>query len=563
MGRAGRESVPGLQVLGVVIGGLPMVINSVNTSKAHYQSSREMVKTLDDLTDTLQRQHFLLRKDLESILCSQAGILGEERVAEILHQPHAVYFAEPEVVTAVERSLGDGKDIYVSTVRKCGETIFDIAERLAGFPSTAGKGAWGTGRARAWGKRQPITSASQRRDFDRLLERLDYTTVLLARLRVTIEPEREAGLAGGARTASRPVSRGSNVNANASPSLDLDGNADVLSRAAGRLYTAISAGFDADCHATHTAALFLPSGMELKERGQEDAAKQLVVFTVGFRMPSVIKGYYTVEATVMPNRASNSQPIPGPSSGRVSNDLCRLVTTAEEESRMLELHVSQGGSCTWNELHPALSPSRTLATADLTTLNTVIRHSAPGSWLTAQKLRLLFLLASSILQLSPTRWLLPSHPLTSDTIWLSKANASTLTRASAIASSLTPKPLILRDFFDGDTLPSEPPVARDSLLEFTVLVLEIWHQRTFDWYAEEIQAPLDTDFWARLRIVEMWVEDSKDLVPDEVYTIMVRCVNGTFRTAATEPVARWDDDVFRAEFWRRVVVVLGEALGTV
>ncbi|KAL4770655.1 hypothetical protein BDW60DRAFT_217819 [Aspergillus nidulans var. acristatus] len=564
MGRAGRESDPGLQVLGVVIGGLPMVINSVNTSKPHYQSSRVMVKTLEDLTDTLQRQHFLLRKDLESILNSQVGDLGEERVAEILHQPHAIYFTEPDVIMAVERSLGDGKDVYVSTVRKCGEAIFDIAERLAGFPSTAGKGAKGTGRGRAWGNRQLITSASQRRDFDRLLERLDYTTVLLARLRVTIKPEREAGLTGGiAGTASRPGSRGSNANANAHPSLDSHGNANVLSRAAERLYTAISAGFDSACHATHTAALFLPSGMELRKRGQEDAAKQPAVFMVGFRMPSIIKGYYTVEATVIPNKASNSQPIPGPSSGRVSNDLCQLVTAAEEQGRMLEVHVSQAGSCTWNELHPALSPSRTPAAADLTTLNTVIRHSAPGSWTTAQKLRLSFFLASSILQLSPTRWILPSHPLTSDTIWFSKANASTLTRASTSASLLPPKPLILRDFFGGDTRPSEPPVARNSLLEFTVLLLEIWHQRTFDWYAEEIQAPLDTDFWARLRIVEMWVEDSKDLVLDKVYTIMVRCVNGTFGTAATEPVARWDDDVFRADFWRRVVVVLGEALDAV
>jgi hypothetical protein len=196
-------------------------------------------------------------------------------------------------------------------------------------------------------------------------------------------------------------------------------------------------------------------------------------------------------------------------------------------------------------------------------MDTVIRHSAPGSWTTAQKLRLSFFLASSILQLSPTRWLQPSHPLTSDTIWFSKANASTLTRASASASLLLPKPLILRDFFGSDTRSFEPPIARNSLLEFTVLLLEIWHQRTFDWYAEEIQAPLDTDFWARLRIVEMWVEDSKDLVLDEVYTIMMRCLNGTFGTAATEPVARWDDDVFRADFWRRVVVVLEEALNTV
>lgn len=304
MGQVGSESDPGLQVLGVVIGGLPMVINSVNSSKPHYQSSREMVKTLGELTDTLKRQHFLLRKDLESILNSQAGDLGEERVAEILHQPHAVYFAEPDVILAVERSLGDGKDVYVSTVRKCGEAVFDIAERLAGFPSTAGKGAKGAGRGRAWGKRQLITSASQRRDFDRLLERLDYTTVLLARLRVTIEPQREAGLTGKvARTASRPGSRGSNVNANASPSLDPHGNADVLSRAAERLYTAISTGFDNDCHSTHTAALFLPSGTELKKRSQENAAKQPVVFTVGFRMPSIIKGYYTVEATVISNRA--------------------------------------------------------------------------------------------------------------------------------------------------------------------------------------------------------------------------------------------------------------------
>ncbi|KAL4994662.1 hypothetical protein BDV10DRAFT_197306 [Aspergillus recurvatus] len=552
-------SGPGLQVLGVVIGGLPMVINSVNTSKPHYKTSREMEKTLEDLADTLQRQHFLLRKDLESILHSQASTLGEERIAEILHQPHAIYFADPDVVTAIERSLGDGKDVYVSTVRKCGEVIFDITDRLAGFASTTGKGAKATGRGWAFGGRQQVTSASQRREFGRLLERLDYTTVLLARLRVTIKPERETGLTGGsAQTASTARSTGRNMNAN--PNVNGGGNAGVLSQAAGQLYAAVSAGFDAGCHATHTAALFLQSGTEPLNRGHGAAAKEPVVFTVGFKMPSVVKGYYTTEATVIQDRPSNSQAPTGPSSGRVSNDLCQLVTTAQEEGRMLELHISREGSCTWNELHPALSLSRTPTTADLTTLNTVIRHSTPGSWTTPQKLRLSFLLASSILRLSPTPWLPPSDPLTSDTIWFIKANASSLTKASAGSSLFTLKPLILRDFFDGDTSLSQPPVARSALVEFTILLLEIWHQRTFDWYAEEIQAPLDVDFWGRLRVVEMWVEDSKDLVHGDVFDIMVRCANGTFGTAAAEPVARWDDEVFRGEFSGKVVAALGKAL---
>ncbi|KAL5041350.1 hypothetical protein BDW71DRAFT_217911 [Aspergillus fruticulosus] len=549
---------PGLQVLGVVIGGLPMVINSVNTSKLHYQSSREMEKTLGELTDTLQRQHFLLRKDLENILNSPGGILGEERIAEILHQPHAIYFRDPEVVTAIERSLGDGKDVYVSTVRKCGEVIFDIAERLAGFPSTTGKGPRGWG----FGGRQQITSARQLREFDRLLERLDYTTVLLARLRVTVKPEREAEMIGGFPQ-TNSTARSTRRNMNADPNANGGGHAGFLSQAAGQLYAAVSAGFDADCHATHTAALFLQGGAELLKRGQEAVAKEPVVFTVGIKMPSVVKGYYTTEATVIQNRASNSQPLAGPSSGKVLNNLCQLATTAEEEGRLLELHITDEAFCTWDELHPALSISRTPTTADLTTLNTVIRHSTPGTWTTPQKLRLSFVLASSILQLSPTSWLPPSDPLTSDTIWFIRANASSLTKAAAGSSLFTPKPLILRDFFAGDTSLSQPPVARSSLLEFTILLLEIWHQRTFDWYAEEIAAPLDSDFWGRLRVAEMWVEDSKGCVLDEVFDIMLRCVNGTFGTAATEPVARWDDGVFREEFWQMVVFALGEALATV
>ncbi|KAL4902919.1 hypothetical protein BDW74DRAFT_180218 [Aspergillus multicolor] len=573
MSRMGSGS--GLQVLGVVIGGLPMIINSVYASKPYYP---ELSKTLDELIETLKSQHFLMRKDLENILSAQVSSLGHGLIAEILHQPHAIYFRDPEVIKAVERALGDGRDVYVSTLRKCGDVIFEIAERLAGFPSSS-KGSKGTpkGLGRALMGRQKISSAGQRREFDRLLQRLDYSTVLLARLRLTIKPEPSQAAGDLTRSVSRATRVTMNLNTN------VNANTDNVSQAASRLYAAIAAGFDEECHPMHTAALFLQTGTELLWKGQDSgAAREPVVLTVGFRLPSVVKGYCTVEVKAIHD--AKGQPPPGPSSGAVTGDLCTLVTSASDSSRMLEMRISDvaGGNLIWNELHPALTkPSATL-TSDLTTLHTIIQNSTPGTWSTPQRLRLSFLLASSILQLSPTPWLPTSHPLTSEGIWFTKDNAATLTKAGSRPSTSTssqtgvqpgtsggaglfaPKPLILRDFFNGDTSPRQIPFARSSLLNLTILLLEIWHQRTFAWYCTEIQMPLqldtDADFWGRARIAEMWVEDSRGLVDSSVWEVMVRCVNGTFGTAVDWPVARWDDVVFRGEFWERVVLVLGERL---
>ncbi|RDW78963.1 uncharacterized protein DSM5745_05815 [Aspergillus mulundensis] len=103
------DSGTGLQVLGVVIGGLPMIINTVYASKPYYP---ELSKTLDDLIETLKAQHLLMRNDLQNILAAQSSSLGPDRIAEILAQPHAIYFRHGEVISAVERALGDGRDVH-------------------------------------------------------------------------------------------------------------------------------------------------------------------------------------------------------------------------------------------------------------------------------------------------------------------------------------------------------------------------------------------------------------------------------------------------------------------
>lgn len=225
----------GLEVLGVVIGGLPMVIGSAQASKqACTRSSspkeRELQDVLGSIIDTLKRQHYFLRSDLETILTSQSDTLESAKVAEILHQPHANYFRDAQVQRAVRMCLGDGYEVYVSTVSKCGEGIFALTERLAGLKVPVKKG---------FGRQ----SVSKSQDFERVLERLDAAAVLLGRLRVGKPTP-------GIRSADGALSRSGSVR---------DSRVRMFGHKADLLYGVMLGGYRG-CHPAHPTALWLPTG---------------------------------------------------------------------------------------------------------------------------------------------------------------------------------------------------------------------------------------------------------------------------------------------------------------
>lgn len=194
------------------------------------------------------------------------------------------------------------------------------------------------------------------------------------------------------------------------------------------------------------------------------------------------------------------------------------------------------GRLFYNELQVPSSPS------ELTSLNAVLGRSSASPWTIPQKLRLCFIIASSVMQLCPTRWVLAS--LTSDSIFFNKANASSL------SSAFSPQPLILRQIGSRDAAAAQYTSARSTLLELSILFLEIWHQKTLESYTEDIRAPLDRDIWDRLRVVEGWAGDSREMT-EFMYDIVMRCIHCTFASQAAIP--DWRDNLFRGAFYTTIV----------
>ncbi|KAL4800792.1 hypothetical protein BDV19DRAFT_383810 [Aspergillus venezuelensis] len=553
----------GLEVFGVVIGGLPLVINSVQACNPHYQSAktkdRDTAKTLQNLAETLKRLHFLLRKDLEIILSS--GGLSKERIKEIMHQPHAIYFRDTEVLSAVHKALEDGFETYVSTLRKYAEVVMDLAGRLAG--------------ATASSVPTRRKSSLKKKDLDRILEDMDHATVLLARIRVasTTAPERAPTATATATPVPEPAPASAPPVAQAPPT---GSPVDVLGERLDLLYGAVSAGFDQDCHQSHSAAIWLQTGRELIDKWQKGVTSVSPASAiVGMSLPGLEDRFYLAEVKLAPNKTSHQT--------KISKDLCQIADKAYSQTTHIEMALSEHGQISYNETQPPDNITTIPILSNLTSLNTILRHSHPGSWTIPQKVHLSFLIVSSVIQLCPTRWV--NESITSTAIFFAPEDTHALTgtgpnrnsishlKPDLNSNTITPTPFLIRTLPPASTPttrrnsalqpPAKRPGARFALLETAILLLEIWHQRPFEWYARGSGTPLRNAFWSRLKVAYEWLDsvESQSGIVDFVLDVVTRLIHCTFD--AERPSPDWDDAVFRGSFYTRVVRVLGEVDGSV
>ncbi|KAL4966100.1 uncharacterized protein BDV14DRAFT_199232 [Aspergillus stella-maris] len=555
----------GLEAFGVVIGGLPLVINSVQACKPNYQSAkpkdRDTAKTLQNLADTLKRLHFLLRKDLEIIISS--GSLPKERVKEIMHQPHAIYFRDADVLSAVHKALGDGFHTYISTLKRCAEVVMDLAGRLAGVTASS-----------VPTRRK---SSLKKKDLDRILEEMDHATVLLARIRVASTAASESErLPTPASAAAPPAVRAPTPPVAQAP--PMGSPLDVLWQKMDTLYGAIAAGFDQDCHESHSAAIFLQTGRELIDKFQKGSASILPgEVIVGLGLTGLEERYYRAGVKLAGSKTSFQT--------KISKDLCQIAVKSEAENTHLALSLSDDGNLFYGETKPPNATHNRNTPipilSNLTSLNTILRHSPPGSWTIPQKVHLSFLIVSSVMQLCPTRWV--NESISSNDILFTPEDTHALTGTGPNRNSIshlnldlntntiTPTPFLLRTIPTTSNPrpksisapPTNRPGARFALLETAIVLLEIWHQRPFEWYARGSGTPLRNAFWSRLKVAYEWLEssESKSVIVDFVLDVITRLIHCTFDSE--QPSPRWEDGVFRGSFFRRVVRVLGEVDGSV
>src|SRR4051812_16170192 len=110
----------GLEVVGVVLGAIPLIIAALNSYKTRSQwlrFFRHKEPFIDQLIQSLDEQRFFIETNL--LLTLRATHVEEEDITDFIRYPHPRVFKDPDIADAVNQYLGDGYGLYQSAVTKC------------------------------------------------------------------------------------------------------------------------------------------------------------------------------------------------------------------------------------------------------------------------------------------------------------------------------------------------------------------------------------------------------------------------------------------------------------
>ena len=239
-------------------------------------------------------------------------------------------------------------------------------------------------------------------------------------------------------------------------------------------------------------------------------------------------------------------------------DLCLLLSQARQDGKLLKVFLSQHSclrSCHMSASAGEFVPSGS-STSGMVTLEQVLDQTSRdrnlgAKWSLIQRMKLSFSLASSILQLYSTPWL--SEPWTKRAIYFWRLGPSS--QASDMSLTFDPdRPFIIHSF-------PELPVAcqphkinaRHQLLYLGILLLEIGHERSFEFWTSSRGHTLDKSYGSRYDAASEWLRDSQSELVPSYYDATARCIECTFQTGPGRPFPDWEDSDFRKSICELVI----------
>ncbi|KAJ5367048.1 hypothetical protein N7541_000989 [Penicillium brevicompactum] len=567
----------GIEIVGVVLGALPLItslIDQYRVSKRIYKVFRYKEPYIDQLIQSLRTQNFFLETDILVIL---KETFGQDFVQSIpdFAQASSTLFEDPEVSSRIEEYLGDGYAHYKAALSRCEEILSAIAENISGLKSE--KQTLGA-LMQAYPKRngsyeitKKVKFALDRDTLQKKINSLDDATKMLSRIREN----------SSSRT-------GIVVHSSGSSGRKYVSSFDTIQRHAWRLYSALAVIYTKGCHPMHGANLFLESRADLLDRKHRTMKKKPVTFTLSFdpvghtdnrpsHLAMEIKAWEN-DTLLSPShtglgsnqrspRISYDPSINAPrlsydentsnesysSSATTINDPANQAASKPRVVRDLCLHLSETtesiGFLLCQDNHLWCHQSTGTMTAQLPnpngsvySLQELMQPTAPMKLLLNPRMALSFRIASSIMQLNSTKWL--HRPLTSDMINIASGDGGSGIR-----------PFIGHSFCPGLGEP-QPYQVRRGVLELGILLLELWHSRTFVTYAAEANVPLTDSFAIRYEAARGWLDSSRDEVLPYYLTVVTRCVERTFFSNTAD--LDWNDTAFRESFFEHVVKPLWE-----
>ncbi|KAE8327762.1 hypothetical protein BDV39DRAFT_214932 [Aspergillus sergii] len=195
----------GFEVVGVVLGAIPLIISALDYYKVTSQRIKFMVKKellLNQLIQSLEEQKFYFQTDI--CLALKETHLEEKQIIALIDERGLNLFQDPEISDALKEYLGEGFTLYLNAVARCEHILSDIVSNISGLVATS---QWDTDDLPTILQSQPkrngrfeftkrIKFSVGKEDLQRQIHDLDESTKTLSRLRdqsiarqnVTVQP---------------------------------------------------------------------------------------------------------------------------------------------------------------------------------------------------------------------------------------------------------------------------------------------------------------------------------------------------------------------------------------
>lgn len=126
----------GFEIVGVVLGAIPLVISAIEKYKATSRSLklyRLKVTLMDDLIRSLKEQKLFIECDLSLTLRKTS--IDPEDIETMLQDPTSGVLGDPDILAEVEACLGKCFDAYIAALIRCEDQLMQIAQCLTGLAS--------------------------------------------------------------------------------------------------------------------------------------------------------------------------------------------------------------------------------------------------------------------------------------------------------------------------------------------------------------------------------------------------------------------------------------------
>jgi hypothetical protein len=407
------------------------------------------------------------------------------------------------------------------------------------------------------GKRVNLTL---RKDgLEKAIRELDKSTGELERLQKLITSNHTAAAASTSRRSSK--------------------SAFILHRVrqlAERLHRAFSQHWLSGCHDVHEVKLLLDDRLDLNSN-HGSKRKGMISFDLwvssDWDNPCPLWHETVVEGSVedaddvvnlinnVPQAALGSGPrvsilTPWDNSTRTTTvqvqSICVSIDHATARRKRLRLYI--GRQCQLSCDHIMFSGSPWSQNTNTTTLEKLLLGSSQQRVSLKGRMMLAVNLASSLLQLQNTPWL--GTCWTKRSVHFAEAATQPVSQSqgrgpgSSVAAD-TSRPFVLNTFPDHQRVQQVrvPGDAKSALLELGILLLELWHETTFE--ARFPAASMTTEYFARFKLAWEWLDDFHNPPPDLYSAAISQCVKCFF---GGKPVSfDWEDVNFRRAICQDII----------